>query len=62
MLFDPKHEQYLGRLEAEVQRARTLTPKLMSDVIAEGCIRFAPHQGPAKLKIERLIGVGLRLP
>jgi hypothetical protein len=66
MLFDPKHEQYLGRLEAELHRARTLTPELMSDVIAEGCIRFAPHEGPAKLKIERLIragpGLTLRLP
>ena len=57
MLFDPKHEQYLGRLEAELRRARSLTPELMSDVIAEGCARFAPHAGPAKLKIERLIGV-----
>ena len=35
MLFDPKHEQYLGRLEAELHRARALTPELMSDVIAE---------------------------
>jgi hypothetical protein len=58
MLFDPKHEQYLGRLEAELHRARALTPELMSDVIAEGCIRFAPHEGPAKLKIGRLIGAG----
>jgi hypothetical protein len=58
MLFDPKHEQYLGRLEAELHRARALTPELMSDVIAEGCIRFAPHEGPAKRKIERLIGPG----
>jgi hypothetical protein len=58
MLFDPKHEQYLGRLEAELHRARALTPELMSDVIAEGCIRFAPHAGPAKLDIERLIGAG----
>ena len=58
MLFDPKHEQYLGRLEAELHRARALTPELMSDVITDGCIRFARHEGPAKLKIERLIGAG----
>jgi hypothetical protein len=27
-------------------------------VITEGCIRFAPHESPAKLKIGRLIGAG----
>jgi hypothetical protein len=58
MLFDPKHEQYLGRLEAELRRARALTPELMSDVAAEACVHFASHGGPAKLKIERLIGAG----
>ncbi len=58
MLFDPKHEQYLGRLEAELRRARALTPELMSDVAAQACVRFASHGGPAKLKIERLIGAG----
>ena len=58
MLFDPKHEQYLGRLEAELHRARALTPELMSDVAAEACVHFASHGGPAKLKIERLIGAG----
>ena len=58
MLFDPKHEQYLGRLEAELRRARALTPELMSDVAAEACVRFASHGGHAKLKIERLIGAG----
>ena len=46
MLFDPKHEQYLGSLEAELRRARALTPELMSDVIAEGCARFAPTKAP----------------
>jgi hypothetical protein len=31
MLFDPKYGQYLGTLEAELRRARGLTPELMSE-------------------------------
>ena len=41
MLFDPKHGQYLGTLEAELRRAQILTPELMSEVIAQACVRFA---------------------
>jgi hypothetical protein len=29
MLFDPKQEQYLGRLEAQLRRAQALTPELI---------------------------------
>ena len=29
-----------------------------SFIARDGCIRFARHEGPAKLKIERLIGAG----
>ena len=43
MLFDPKHEQYLGRLEAELHRARALTPDLMSDLIADAAAAATNH-------------------
>lgn len=58
MLFDPKQEQYLGRLEAQLRRAQALTPELMSDVLAEACIRFATRGSAAKFRIHRLIVSG----
>jgi hypothetical protein len=45
MLFDPKHEEHLGRLEARLRGAQAITPDLMSDAIAQACTRFAAH-GP----------------
>jgi len=58
MLFDPKHERYLGRLEADLHRAQTPTPKLMSDVTAQACVSFTAHNSRAELIIKRLIGAG----
>jgi hypothetical protein len=49
MLFDPKPEQYLGRLEARLRRAQAPTPELISDVIAEACVCFAARGGAATL-------------
>ena len=58
MLFDPKQEQYLGRLEAQLRRAQALTQELISDVLAEACIRFATRGSTAKFRIDRLIESG----
>ena len=58
MLFDPKHGQYLGTLEAELRRARGLTPELMSEVMAQACGCFAPHEQAAIRGISRLIEAG----
>jgi hypothetical protein len=58
MLFDPKPEQYLGRLEAQLRRAQAPTAELISDVIAEACVCFAARGGAAKLRIRRLIESG----
>ena len=58
MLFDPKPEQYLGRLEARLRRAQAPTPELISDVIAEACVCFAARGDAAKLRIDRLIESG----
>jgi hypothetical protein len=58
MLFDAKHGQYLGRLEAQLRHAQVLTPDLMSEVVAQACGRFAPHKEAATGRIERLIGAG----
>ena len=58
MLFDPKYGQYLGTLEAELRRARGLTPELMSEVMTQACGCFAPHEQAAIRGISRLIEAG----
>jgi hypothetical protein len=58
MLFDPKHGQYLGTLEVELRRARGLTPELVSEVMAQACGCFAPHEDAATRGIGRLIEAG----
>jgi hypothetical protein len=58
VLFDPKQEQYLGRLEAQLRRAQALTRELMYDVLAEACVRFATRRSAAKVRIDRLIESG----
>jgi len=58
MLFDPKHGQYLGGLEAQLRRAQILTPELMTEVIAQGCVRFASPEETATARVKRLIAAG----
>jgi hypothetical protein len=58
MSFYPTHEVRLGRLEGKLRRSQMVTPKLMSDVIAQACVRFATHGGAAKARVDRLIGSG----
>jgi len=58
MLFDPKCEEPLGRLEAQLRCAQAITPELISDVIMEACTRVSAHSGTVKAKINRLIECG----
>jgi hypothetical protein len=58
MLFDPRPEQHLGKLEAQLRRAQAPTPELISDVIAEACVCFVARGGTAKQRINRLIDAG----
>jgi hypothetical protein len=58
MLFHPNHQDHLGRLEAKLRRAQTVTPKLMSDVAAQACVRLAAHGGAARARLDRLTGAG----
>lgn len=55
MLFDPKHEDGLGKLEARLRRAEAITPELMSEVIAEACARFDALGSATKARVDRLI-------
>jgi hypothetical protein len=58
MLFDPKCQEPLGRLEAQLRCARAITPELIPDVIAETYTRVSAHSRTVKAEINRLIESG----
>jgi hypothetical protein len=55
MFFDPTDEQRLVSLEQRLRGARAITRELMSEVIAQACLRFTACGGPAKAAVNRLI-------
>jgi hypothetical protein len=59
MLFNPKHEDRLGRLANELRFAQAVTPALFSHVIAEACTRLPVLSRAAKaVRIDQLIDAG----
>ena len=58
MLFDPRHEDTLGRLEEQLRSADAITPGMMSEVIADACARFGALGSAAKAWVDRLIESG----
>jgi hypothetical protein len=58
MLFRQNPQDRLGKLEEQLQHARTVAPDLLSDVIAEACVRFSQHGDTAKARVNRLIEAG----
>jgi hypothetical protein len=59
MLFDPKHEDCLDRLTKQLRLAPALTPDLISNVIADACIRLPMLSGAGKAaRIDQLIKAG----
>ena len=53
-----RDEACLSRLEDRLRGAPALTPKLLSDLIAQACARFASPHELARAGIERLIRSG----
>ena len=58
MSFDSNHEEHLRKLQEQIHRARTITPELMTDVIARACPRLRARQRTAKARVIRLIESG----
>jgi hypothetical protein len=59
MLFNPKHEDRLGRLAIELRSAQAVTPALFSHVIAEACTRLPVLSRAAKAgRMDQLINAG----
>jgi hypothetical protein len=59
MSLDPKHEEQLDALEAQLRLAAALTPDLMSNVIADACVRLPVMKRAGKAaRIDQLIDAG----
>ena len=55
MLHRPPYEHPLDRLEHQLQQARSVTSDLVTQMIAQACVRFAALSPGAKGKVDRLI-------
>jgi hypothetical protein len=58
MLFDPKHDERLGKLEEQLRCVDAVTSGLMTDVIAIACTRYRALGSAAKVKVKWLIETG----
>jgi hypothetical protein len=58
MLFDPKHDEHLAKLEEQLRCIEAVTAGLMSDVIAIACVRFGALGSATKVKVKWLIEAG----
>src|SRR5215510_12018977 len=58
MSLDTTYEQHLRDLDEQLRRVRTVTPGLITDVIAGACRRFPAHPSATKARVTRLIESG----
>jgi hypothetical protein len=59
MLFNPKHEDRLGRLADELRLAQVVTPNLVSQIVADACVRLPTLITAGKAaRIEQLVEAG----
>jgi hypothetical protein len=58
MLFDPKHDGHLAKLEGQLLCANAVTSGLISDVIAIACVRFSALGAATKVRVKWLIEAG----
>lgn len=59
MLSNPKHDERLDRLTERLHLAAAVTPDLVSDVIADACIRVqALRRAEKTARVDRLIEAG----
>ena len=54
MSLKPSCKERLVTLQGHVRRSRAITPELLTEVIAEACIRFAAHGSTTKSRIHQL--------
>jgi hypothetical protein len=55
MFLKPSRNDRLDELQEHVRRSRTVTPELLTEVIAKACIRFAACGNADKARVHRLV-------
>lgn len=58
MSLNTTHEEHLRDLGEHLRSVRTVTPGLMTHVIAGACLRFPAHPSATKARVTRLIESG----
>jgi hypothetical protein len=58
MSLDTTHEHQLRDLREHLRHARTVTPGLITDLVARACLRFPAHPSATKARVTRLIESG----
>ena len=58
MLFNPKYDDALARLEEQLSRADAINSELLSAVMAIVCARFRALGSGAKAEVDRMIEAG----
>jgi hypothetical protein len=54
MSLKPSRNEWLDNLQEHVRGSRTVTPELLTEVVAKACIRFVAHGSTAKARVHRL--------
>jgi len=54
MSLKPSPNECLDKLQERVRRSRSVTPELLTEVIARACSRFAAHRSAAKARVNQL--------
>jgi len=55
MSLKPSRNDRLDELQEHVRRSRTVTPELLTELIAKACIRFAACGNADKARVHRLV-------
>jgi hypothetical protein len=58
MSFEPDRGRLLKTLLAHANRSRAVTPELLTDIIANACIRFPTHGQATKAAFNQLVACG----
>jgi hypothetical protein len=60
MLYNPRYEDRLHPLAQLLRRAKSVTPDLVAEIVAEACVRLPslPKTGPAAARFDQVVKSG----
>jgi hypothetical protein len=56
--FELDRKQRLEKLQAQVRRSRAITPELLTEVVAEACMRFAAYGNATEALFDQVVAHG----